>query len=220
MRDADPAIVSHLQSRAGVVPRSFLWMVGKNRATGEPEAAGFWSDLDAITVTVIDGLTGTPVSRDYVGSGTLISVDPVPLVSDLTVRHIRIRLSQVSAEVAQAIRGYDPRLAHVEIHLGLFDPATRTLIAPPVPQFVGQVNGAPIRTPAVGQEGDITLVVASQTRELTRTNPAKRSDETQRRRGGDRFRRYKDVAGQWEFFWGEKSGRIAQRRSGGGGALG
>lgn len=214
MRSVDSTTSAYLQTRAGVVPREFLWIVGKDRSTGEPAAAGLWNDLDVVTVTVLDGLTGSEVSRDYAGAGSLIKIDAIPLTSDLTIRTVRIRLSQVNAAVANAIRGYDPRFAHVEIHKGLFHLSTRQLIAPPVAHFVGQVNGAPIRTPPPGQEGDITLSVVSQTRELTRTNPAKKSDETQRLRSGDRFRRYKDVAGQWDVFWGEKKVRVGGESSG------
>jgi hypothetical protein len=77
------------------------------------------------------------------------------------------------------------------------------LVAAPVPRFDGQVNGAPIDTPAVGGEGGVKLSVVSHTRVLTRTNAAKKSDETQKLRSGDRFRRYSAVAGQWDYWWGE-----------------
>jgi hypothetical protein len=52
------------------------------------------------------------------------------------------------------------------------------------------------------------------TRELTRTNPAKRSDETQRLRSGDRFRRYSGTAYQWPIWWGEAKAKPAGSKSG------
>lgn len=207
MRSVDSATAAHLQARAGTIPRDFLWIEGKNRETGAAESIGFWNDLDTVTVTVISGETGLPAARDYVGSGTLISADAIPLVSDLTIRTIRIRLSQIDEGVAQAIRGYDPRLAHVEFHRGLFDPDTRNLVAPPLPHFLGRINAAPIQTPPAGSDGSITLSVVSHSRELTRTNAAKKSDETQKRRSGDRFRRYSDVAGEWNVPWGQPDAR-------------
>ncbi|MGQ3294610.1 MAG: hypothetical protein ACT6U0_20665, partial [Shinella sp.] len=127
----------------------------------------------------------------------------------LPVRPIRIRLSQINDAVQIAIRGYDPKHAPIELHLGLFDTATMLPVAPAVPVFVGRVNGSPITTPAAGSEGSIELSCVSDTRELTRLNPLKRSDEMQQRRvvGGvpDRFRRYSDVAGGWlqNIHWGE-----------------
>lgn len=207
MRNVDGATYAHLQARAGTIPRDFLWLTGRNRESGLPESVGFWNDLDTVAVTVISGETGLPVARSYTGSGSLISSDPIPLTSDLTIRTIRIRLSQVNEAVIAAIRGYDPRLARVEFHRGLLDPETRNLVAAPLPHFVGFVNAAPIKTPPPGQVGDITISVVSHARELTRTNAAKKSDETQKRRSGCRFRRYSTVAGNWEFWWGEKKGR-------------
>lgn len=63
----------------------------------------------------------------------------------------------------------------------------------------------------VGGEGGVELAVVSHTRMLTRTNPAKRSDESQKLRQGDRLRRYSGVAGEIEFFWMEKTGKIGAK---------
>jgi hypothetical protein len=202
MRLADPATVAYLQSRKGVKPRDFLWITGKNRSSGLPESVGFWSDWHTVTVPVISGETGLETTRTYTGSGTLIRIDAIPLVSDLTIRTVRVKLSQLNEAVALAIRGYDPRFAKVEIHRGMLDLDTNSMVAPALPHFVGRVNQAPIDTPAAGAEGSITLSVVSHSRELTKTNPQKRSDETQRLRSGDRGRRWSGVAGQWDFFWG------------------
>lgn len=218
MRNIDNDTAAYLQTRKGVISRDLLWITAKERDTGNTVATGFWNDLDSVTLTVVSGETGSPVSRTYHGTGTLISISPIPLISDLTVRTITITLSRISTQVQQAIRGYDPRFGHVEIHRALFDLATRELVAAPVPHFVGSINGAPMAVPRPGEEGSIALSVVSHSRELTRTNPLKRSDETQKRRSGDRFRQYSGVAGQWEFFWGEEKHRIGGS-SGAGGRL-
>lgn len=168
---------------------------------------GLWNGEDTVEVTVVQAESGLPVTRTYHAAGSLLGIDPIPAVSDLSVRTIQIELSQINAAVQQAIRGYDARLAKLEVHRGLYSLDTRLLVAPPVPLFDGQVNGAPINTPAAGEEGGISLAVVSHTRVLTRTNPAKRSDETQKLRSGDRFRRYSGVANQWDFFWGEEKGK-------------
>lgn len=76
-------------------------------------------------------------------------------------------------------------------------------VANPRSRLVGQVNGAPEMTAAIGGQSVRTIKVVSHTRELTRTNSAKRSDETYRLRGGDRFGQYSGTAGQWELWWGE-----------------
>lgn len=207
MRTIDTPTLTALQS-GSLVLRDFVWIVGKNRSTGVDESIGISNDSHDMSVQVIDGISGSVVTRTYIGGGALpLSISPIPLVSDLTIRSVRITLSQISSAIDTAIRQYDPRFAHVEIHRGLFDPATRALIAPPYPHFVGQMNGAPITTPAVGGEGSVEVTVVSHSRELTRTNAAKKSDETQRRRGGDRFRRYSDVAKEWNIPWGNPDGR-------------
>lgn len=206
MRSADSATVAAVQSRAGIIRRNLVWIVAKNRDTGAPESTGLWNELDPVTITVVSADSGEDEARTYHGAGGLLQVERVPLVADLSIRTIRISLSQISEAVQQAIRGYDPRLAHVELHRAFFDPATRAIVAKPLPRFVGRLNKAPINTPATGGEGGIAIEVVSHTRELTRTNPAKKSDETQQLRG-DRFRRYAGTAGQWDQFWGETKGR-------------
>jgi hypothetical protein len=204
MRSVDSATAAAIQSRRGHIPRYFVWIEGKNRTSGALETMGLWNGEDTVEVTVVNPDTGLPVTRTYHAGGSLLNMDPIPAVSDLSVRTIQVGLSQINAAVQQAIRGYDPRLGKVQIHRGLFDLDTRALVANPVPLFDGQVNGAPIETPAAGEEGGIALDIVSHTRVLTRTNAAKRSDETQKLRSGDRFRRYSGVAGQWDFFWGEE----------------
>lgn len=205
MRSVDSATVAHLQARAGVVVRELLWLTVKDRATGAPVDIGIWADLDTLDLPVISGETGATVTRTYIAAGALLSIDPIPLVADLSVRSVNVSLSGVSPEIDAAIRGYDARFAPAEIHRALFDPATRTLVAPPPCHFVGVVNTLAIPTPAAGGEAVITAELVSATRELTRTNPAKRSDETQRLRADDRFRRYTSTSGMIDLNWGQKS---------------
>jgi len=48
------------------------------------------------------------------------------------------------------------------------------------------------------------LTIVSQSRELTRTNPAKASQEFYARRSGDLWGQYTGTAGQWSIWWGEE----------------
>jgi hypothetical protein len=121
----------------------------------------------------------------------------------LVVRMQRLTLSPLSPEVAQMLRGYDPRLAPVEIHRALFYPESRELVAEPRRVFKGWIDQAPITTPEIGGAAMAEVSLASAARALTIPLAAKKSDETQRRRGDDRFRRYADVSGQVEVWWGE-----------------
>ncbi|WP_309086381.1 hypothetical protein [Chelativorans sp.] len=201
----DSASAAAIQSRTGIIPVNFIWIQAKNRQTGEIEAVGFWSGWDAVTAPVLNPDTMLPVVRPYQAGGSVIDVPAIPLESDLTIRTIRIRLSQINDAVENAIRGYDPRLAPVEIHRGFMDTNTHLLVAPALPRFIGWINGAPIRTPAVGGEGGIEIACVSHTRSLTKVNPMRRSDEQQRLRQDDRFRRYTGAAGAWlqNIHWGE-----------------
>lgn len=209
VRAVDGTTSTYVQSRKGVIPRNFVWITAKNISTGATESIGFWNGFDTETVSVISGKTGLPEERTYHAFGSLLSIDRIQRSPELNIRTIRLSLSQVSPAVQQAFRGYDTRLAPIEIHRGFLDLDTRKLIASPVVRFVGWINKAPITTPAVGGEGSVSVQVVSHTRMLTRINPAKRSDESQKKRSGDRLRRYAGTANQWEFWWGEKKGKIS-----------
>lgn len=206
MKSIDVQTRAALENRAAIAPVNLLWIEGKNRETGATEAIGFWNGLDTVDAQVINPNTGLPVTRTFNAAGALLDVPAIPMTSDLTARTIRIKLSQINDAVQNAVRGYDIRHARVEIFRGLLNVETMLPVGPALPRFVGWVNGAPITTPAVGEEGSISLDCVSYTRLLTKTNPLRRSDEQQRRRSGDRFRRYTDVAGEWlqDIHWGEE----------------
>lgn len=193
----------------GLVERDLVWITAKTQAGGSA-GYGFWNDLDTVTVSVIDPATGVTVNRDFTGDGSIIAIDRIPLTSDLTVRTITVTLSPLHKTVEQMVRGNDVRNAPVIVYRLLFDPATHSPVGAAIPHFVGFVNKAPIGTPKVGEEASIELSVVSVIRELTKTNPAKKSDETQRRRSGDRMYRYLGTA-DVPIFW----GRERQRPSGG-----
>lgn len=208
VRAVDTITSDYVQTRRGVIPRDFVWISAKNRETGVVESAGFWNGLDTVDVTVISGTTGEEVTRTYTAWGSLLKIDQIQRTPDISIRTIKLSLSQISPAVQQVFRGYDTRLAPIEIHRGFLNLDTRLILAPPTSRFVGWINKAPIMTPPVGGEGAVTVDAVSHARMLTRTNPAKRSDESQKRRGGDRFRRYSSVADQWDFWWGETKGKI------------
>lgn len=209
MKELEQSVITHLQDRRGTQPVRFVWVEAKNRSTGALETMGLCQLDDTVTQTVISGQTLGPVTRVYHGIGGNLKVPPIQLTTDLTIRRVRIGLSQISEAAQQLIRGYETRRAPVEIHLGYCDPETSQLIAPPRPIFVGFINGNPVTTPSANNEGGIDVECVSHVRRLTFTNPAKRSDEQQRLRQGDRFRRYTDVAGGWvaNISWGEEGGK-------------
>ncbi len=204
MRSVDSQTSNYLNARAGLITRRFVYVFAKDRTTGDIVPGGFWNGPYTVNVDVISGQTGVAETRTYYGSGSLIDVDDINLVSDLTIQTLRIMLTQSNADVNNIMRGYDVRNAPIEVHYGLFDLSTRLLVNKPWPHFVGQINKSPLKRGKASGSGGATVEAVSRSRELTVTNPAKKSDETQKLRSGDRFRQYSNVAGEWSIWWGEK----------------
>jgi hypothetical protein len=197
-----------LQARQ-LVARDFLWIVARDRETNVPVPDGMWSDVGNVAAAVINPDTGLPVTRDWYGSGTLVAIDDIPLVSNLSVQTVRIRMSQVSEHVEQLVRQYDCKQARVEIFRGLFDPESRQMVAPAECRFVGFVDTIEIVTPSENEEDAVTLNCVSHTQEMTRANPETRSHATQILRDpNDTFFKDADTVAEWEIFWGSEKGKV------------
>lgn len=187
----------------GIAPRGFFWITVKDRETGAPAGFGLWSGDDTITVDVMSGFSGMIEERVYVG-GVNLEIGDIPRVSDLTIQTIEVTFSGVAPICQQIVRTFDPRLAKVELHAGWLDLESRGLVDDLEVDFLGEVDGAPIETPAAGGDSKITLnIVSDAISMLTRTNPRKRSYEGQKRRGGDEFGLYSNVVRSWRIYWGE-----------------
>lgn len=196
----DSPTITTLQS-GQLVLRDFLYVRGKD-SDGDPAPFGFWTGTDDVTTNVISATDGSTESRDFIGGGTLLDVPAIVDTIGLEARSVDFGLSQIHSAVADMIRGNNIRVAVVELHRGVYDPDTWTLVSTPFPRFLGRVDGAHVETAAIGGQGGITLSAMSNAIDLTRTNPALKSDETQRLRSDDRFRRYADTAGDIQVFWG------------------
>lgn len=199
MRSFDAAELTQLQARAGLRARLLVWISARDRMTGAIVPAGFWTGDQDQSFTVGGG------SRLYVGAGGLLGMDDLTVETGLSVRSFSVWLATAAPEVITAIRGYDTRLAPVEIHRVLTDPLSHQIVAHPHRIFKGFVDGAPLVTPDVaGDGGRVTLRLASAALELTRGLTGKWSDESMKARGGDRLFRYADVSGKVPVYWGEK----------------
>lgn len=209
MRDLDNEEVAAISART-VVARDFIWVTAIDRGTGLPVDRGFWNDIMTVSVPVKDGRTGATVNRSFRGLSAGLQIGTVPLTSDISIRTLEVQLPHLDEVVNALVRTYDVRSAPMQLYRGYFDPETRALVAPAKPRFIGYVDGAPIETPAEGQEGSVTLNCVSTTRELTRTNSEVRSHESQLARSGgtDAFYRDTSVVGQWELAWGQERGSV------------
>jgi hypothetical protein len=207
-RDLDPDVQSALEARS-LVARDFLWFVARDRDTLAPVSEGTWSDVGDITAQVINPDTGLAEDRVFYGSGTLIQCDDVPLVSNMTVQNMTVRMSQIHEAVEQLVRDYDVKQARVELYRGLFDPATRKMVAPAFCRFVGFVDSVVINTPSENEDGSVVLTCTSHTQEITRSNPDTRSHASQVLRSAtDNFFVDASVVGTWEHWWGKKKGPV------------
>jgi len=205
VRSASLATQAALQGARdnGIVPRNFLWLTVKELGTGVAASFGLWSGDDPIEITVISGTTGLPVTRTYVG-GVNLEVGEITRVSDLTVQTLEISLSGISDSVKNIIRNHDARLAKIELHACQLDTVSREPVDAPEIDFLGELDGAPIETPAAGGEAKVELrIVSDAISMLTRTNPRKRSYEGQKIRSGDELSRYSNAVGSWQVMWGE-----------------
>lgn len=198
-----------------LVARDFLIVICRDREGGAPKQFAFWSDVGNVDAEVIDPDTGQTVTHTFKGAGALIDIDNVPLVSNLTVQNVDIRVSQLDDTVNEAFRAYDMKQARVSIYRGLFNPETQRMVAPAECRFVGFVDGVSVLTPMEDNDGAVTLSCVSHTQEMTRGNSEKRSDTSQKlRHATDNFLQDAATVGGWEQFWGMENGRIPT--SGGG----
>jgi hypothetical protein len=212
MRNISAENLAALEARE-LVARDFIWFVVRDRATGAPATDGVWSDVGNIAAAIIHPDTGIPVTRDWYGSGTLIGVDDIPLVANLSAQNITIRMSQVSEHVQTLVRQYDCKQGRMEIYRGLFDPDTRQMVAAAECRFVGVIDQVVIKTPSENEVGSVTMTCASHTQEMTRSNPATRSHATQiLRQAGDMFYQDADTVTEWEFFWGSEKGVVPTQK--------
>lgn len=197
MYPSSPATSAYLSSRTGYHAAALLWVSARNRTTNALETLGLWTGAEDLAF-VIDGET-----RGYVGAGAMLSIDPIIYSVGLEVRMQRMRLSSIDAAVEQLVRGYDARLAPIEMHVARFDLSNGALIDTPELKLRGTVDEMPIHTPEQGGDGYIDMAIATQSRSLTRTLTVRKSDESQKLRGGDQFRKYADVSGKVTTYWGE-----------------
>lgn len=204
MRSPASAITTAINAArdSGLIIRWSVTIWPKDRETGVRTAFGFWTGDDPITTSVISGSTGNSETRSYYG-GVNLSVPPIPRTSDLTVQSFEISLSQIADAVQTVLRGYDARLAPIEVHVWVLG-ASGAPVSAPEPEFIGIVDEAGITTPVAGGDGKASMTIVSEAMlMLTRKNPRKRSDEGQKRRSGDRFGRYSNTAGYTRVYWGE-----------------
>ena len=200
MKSIPSATLAYRQSRAGTMVRNLLWITAKQWSDGSAVTAGFWNGDDTTTVTI------GGANRLYYGAGSIIGIEPLRYTSGLLVQMQHVQLNAIVPEVEQELRGYDTRIAPIEIHQVDLDPATGDMIDVPFRVFKGWIDQLDLkRAPEGGTYiGDMTL--ANSTRSLTTPLTLRKSNAAlQARSPGDTFRRDAAVAMAIPFNWGGQS---------------
>lgn len=182
-----------------IAPVWFFHIQPKNLDNGSVFPIGVWSGDEDIVINV-ETPEGGLASRTYYGRANL-RIEGITYVADLTDNPVNVSMSHIAPVTELIARGYDLRMAYCEIHA-----TTRTggaLTSTPSLQWIGIVDGAPLSTASVGGEGGITMEIRSELMtQLTAINPAKSSDEHQRRRDPlDGFSRYSGTVGMRNIKW-------------------
>lgn len=199
MRSYDASTLTYINARAGIVARHLLWVIAKNRSTGEAETMGLWNGEQEAEFT-IRGET-----RTYIAAGAFLGFEEIRAGTGLDVQIHNFSLSGISSDVDQLIRGYDSRLARVEAHRALYDLNDNTLVAEPIRVLKGWVNHITFVTGENAGLSDVTMSVASASRALTRTLGAVRSHAAQQAAfPDDDFRKHVDISRAVGVRWGPK----------------
>ncbi|MBN8959326.1 MAG: hypothetical protein J0H17_22670 [Rhizobiales bacterium] len=148
-----------------VMRRIFIWCDARDPVTGDPAPAGFWNDAHPVTLG----------SRTYHASGSIITVSSLGAKGDMTIPGLQVTLSGIDSAANNLVRGESVGQAPIEVHLGIFDVATKTIIGDLVPFFIGFVDDVDIQTPEAGGNSTITLTCESTSRALTKKGTATRS---------------------------------------------
>lgn len=208
MRPLDAPNYAALQARE-LIGRDFLWLVARDRSTGSPFPYGFWSDVGDVQAPILNPNTGLAEARNFEGSGTLIQTSDIAMVAGTSPQKITVTMSQIDAAVENIVRAYDLKQGQIELYRGLFSPLSRQIVSPAINRFIGYVDEVEIVTPKEGETGSLTLYCVSHSHEFTRTNTSTRSHEDQKKRDpNDDFFVDASTVGEWEHFWGQKSGKV------------
>lgn len=197
MRDLPAEALTALQ-QGNIRIRDFVRFTVRDRVAGDPVVGAYWSDIGNFLADVINPATGQVEQQLFEGGGTLIEISAIPLVSNLSVQGMTAVLSQL-ADATGLIRDYDASQGQIEVFRGVFELNSMEQVAPAYPRFFGFIDQPEIVTPAENEVGSTDLDCTSHTQEMTKSNPATRSDAYQRLRSPtDSFRRHAAVVGTWE----------------------
>lgn len=178
---------------------ALIWLTARDRATGAAETLGLWTGADHRVIAV------GGQDRTYFGVGAVLGLEDLVAAADLKVSDWSFELSSLHAQVIEAFRIYDARLAPVEVHLWDWDPVTGLPKAAPERVFRGTIMEVDLPTPPEGGTATASVRCVSDAWRLTRGLTLKRSSAALlARHPGDKFRQYNEISGAVQVAWGEK----------------
>ena len=202
-----------LLEAGSLVARDFIWFTVKQRGTNSPVSEGIWSGIENVNAMVREPDLQIVMTRPFTGAGTLVSVDNIPMTSNLAVQTITIDASQVQGDIERIVRDYDCQQGRVEIYRGLFDPSTMQQVDAAECRFVGFIDEIEIETPSENEVGAVRFNCVSHTQEVTRANAETRSTAYQYiRQSNDDFFKDAETAPEWELFWGSEKGVVPTQK--------
>ena len=203
MRGYSASTIAALES-GRLSERRAVWFTVKDRSTGADFSEGYWFGTYARELTVFD-VDGTPVTRTYYASGSLIELDPLPRTARLQVKRPTLRMSHVNDRIVDLVREYDPRQAEVLISRVLLSD-TGAQVDTALAEFIGRVNTIRINEPKAGEPGSIEAELVSSLQEINRKFSATRSSADQKtRNSGDAFFNDNETAAESDLPWGRGS---------------
>jgi len=208
MRSMPTDLLNYFLARKMVIEEKFLWVYGRNPTTNAIEEFGFWTGDQTITITVTNRL-GANVTRNYVGSGTIITAPVIVGTPSLgTQNAITFELSGIIDYVKDSLRGKNIRNASCEVHILYRHEDTDLAIAPPELVYIGQGDGATEHTNALSYDGNEAAAIPTFTFTIIphirgfRKNFKTRSYQHGLERAGDTFFKFCGTSWMWRIWWG------------------
>jgi hypothetical protein len=172
--------------------RWLVWARPIDRDTGLRVGIGFWTGIDEYTRNI--------ASEDRLYYAAPLEIPPMRTSKGLDVQMIDIGMA-VTAEAEFLVRGYEPRLAPLDIHIEVTDPRDNSLLERSL-QWRGTIDTVDMPTPALGGERMMTVRCATTARRGTLTRQGLKSHQTQVRRSGDQIRRHSSMGRVASDAWG------------------
>jgi hypothetical protein len=187
-------VQSHLNARKGYMPRWMLYVRAlETDRTSAP--LGIWSGEDDLQVS-LEG-----IDRLYRSGADGMIPDEIVYEKGTNIRNYRVNLNGLNETALELVMGRIIRGRDAELHLAFMDPLSGLMIGAPERMVKGSVNRAPVNIGPMNGASTIQVEIVSSMRMLTKPLGLKKSDQSQKLRGGDRFYKYGSVSNNVKTEW-------------------